>query len=226
MKILKRVLAVISIAILAVVLLIGGYIFVNSIKSKNVFDEMYYAWADYPQSLAMQPGYWRTEPLAGHPTFSEISASKDFGFLHLEYSIEYMMPKTKMTTSIYRESCDVDLRGFVEYAVNEKLILDFSYNKKDNILTIENLTVYSRKITEGEYTWPQYNDAETVKNFLYDNSITKEEIEKYKDYFLNEVAIGSWVDGNGVLSKFSRKNPGRFFIIDNTYSLLSEEWQH
>ena len=220
----KKILKVLGIFLLVMVLLIGGYMFVNSLKFKNIFDEMYYAWADYPQSLATQPGYWRTEPLAGHPTFAEISASEDLGFLHLIYKDEYMMPKTQLSISICKDSGDLDLRGDVEYAESENLFFDFYYNEDEKALTIECLTVFTKKIIESKFG-KQYTDAETVESFLLKHNITKEEIEKYKDYFLNEVAIGSWADGNGAFSKFSRNNPGKFSIVDNTYSLLSAEWQ-
>lgn len=242
MKILKKLLVIAGVAIVAIALLIGGGFFVDRLKFKNVFDEMYYAWIDYPQSyrFAIRPGFWNTIPLAGRPTCDDIQDSVEYDRLLLSYDSDYMKPNTKMFLAVwnkdsenadlvawYKGSDYVDISvvfaGIVEYSEGEELVLLFIYNVEKKILFFEEIMVETDKILEGLLLFPPL-PHEKVERFLKENNITKEEIESYQRYFLYEVAVGSWVEGNGALSKFSKWNPGKFTVVDNTFSDLGEDW--
>lgn len=224
MKVIKKTI-IIGLIILAIVLLIGGYLFMNEIKSQNIFDEIYYAWAYYPNILPTEPNFSNVKAFEGHPNDDEIFESKNSNkSLLLIFDKQYIESSLRVQLSIYVENTkEIIIVCSKFYAENEDLTIIINYNQMEKKIQIFPVVIYSKKL--GFEYGTEDKDYAIVEQFLKENNITKEEIEKYKEYFLYEVTIGSWVDGNGELSKFTREKPGKFTIVDNTYSLLGEEWQ-
>ncbi|MFI3202309.1 MAG: hypothetical protein R3Y54_12465, partial [Eubacteriales bacterium] len=68
-------------------------------------------------------------------------------------------------------------------------------------------------------------DSAVILPYFEKYGVTKEMIEEYKNYYLQEVIFTFWTQGNGSASKFTVEKPGKFTIVDNSYINLGEEWQ-
>ena len=110
------------------------------------------------------------------------------------------------------------------YIGGEKLFIDFNYDIQTKKLEIEPIRAISdtflEKYPEKYEAYTYYDDSEYITMFMEEHNLTRDEIKEYRDYFLDEVLIGMWVDGNDEESRFDRNNAGKYFLEDNLFANL------
>ncbi len=234
MKIFKKITIYILISALLVLLTFN---LITTLKVQNVLDEIYYNWAN---SLYTKTSIYNVEALADndfepHSHASEIFHDKVAWF----YDEKYLQDNA--TLWVFIQS---DLEKMSFYATmyfpntnNEEQDLDdadnlffyYTYNISTKEITINELRLYSDLIrSKYPERFPEeiaFEDEASLLEFFELHGVTKEDLDEYKDYILNEVIIGGWVEGNKGKTRFSSEDPGDFIVIDNSYQNLGEEWQ-
>ena len=99
----------------------------------------------------------------------------------------------------------------------------YRYHVKTRTLVIEPLIIITYDHFSTNYELA-IDDGERVDAFLCEYQVTREFIEKYRDYFLYDKLLTDWVNGNGKRSRFTVGNYGNYKIEDNLFSNLGEGW--
>ena len=218
-----KLVAIIGAIVLTLVILIGGSNVYLAHKYKNTFDEMYYAWAEH-DNIFLKGGadFYLVKALSDslpHPNKPPKPVITTG--LSLRYDTEYLRETFYLSLFINLEEEIIAYTCATYVEPNEIVILNFNYNKNERTIYFKPIDVLSEKLG-FKYSLEQAT-AEQVIEFLKMHNITKEDIREYQDYFLYEIAIKTWIEGNGTYSRFTKDNIGEFTIIDDTFSLLGEE---
>jgi hypothetical protein len=224
------------ILVLLCALLLGHYALVS-----NVFDEIYYETYWHYMGIFYNP--------LTITSCRWVDALDSRGFNHaefvdgsryIEYKEDYLAPTTSAAISIrfreteYGKNRVLRFTGTVNYATAadvadeysgnrlEIILLSYEYSVRSKTLTIEPLSVFSYNygLAPGRTDWIE--EPELIVAFLRERGIDKAEIERYRDYFLREVLIKTWTEGNGWRSKFFPSLPGLYFTNDLLFSQLPD----
>lgn len=223
----KKVFILFSIII---VIVVGG-VFMNYNKVQNVYDGMYYTWEKnrFVETSYTNVPALRHERIEGIIIPGDIKKSDtlflsfDDTFLKENTNVDLWVDRQDKTMRAY---CTVHFDGTKMSEDSDELQLVFYYKEKNKTLIIKPIQAISNKLIkkypEKYEQYEYYSDSESMEMFMRDYSITKKDIEEYKEYFVNEVLIGMWLDGNAKESRFTRDNVGDFVIQDNLFENLSE----
>ncbi len=230
--------AIVVISVIAIVILALIYT-IPRLYVHNVFDEIYHSYVSYFMTNTQISNIENVETQRGDGWHSPKTR------LSIYYDEEYLRDKTDATIRIYPDNKILDIwlsiTFFDSYDMDqskegentdwiwEDMTFFCEYNTITKTLTLDPLAVFSSYLDE---TYPDrnggeshYEDEASLLEFFELHGVTKEDLDEYKDYILNEVIIGSWVEGNKGKTRFSSEDPGDFIVIDNSYQNLGEEWQ-
>ena len=202
-------------------------------KVQNVFDEIYYTWdgnlfvqTDFTNVPALNENRIQGYVYPGDNKISDV--------LKLSFEDSFIKDNTMVLLNIYPTDrkihmlCVVYFDGSKEIdpSKSEELLLSFYYEVKSKTLTVKPIQAASnsliKKNPERYKRYQYYSNSEYIDMFMEEHSTTKKDIEEYKEYFVNDVLIGMWLDGNAKESRFTRENVGDFVIQDNLFENLSE----
>ena len=128
----------------------------------------------------------------------------------------------KWTCTVNYSDKSIDL----EYGNDEELVFDYSYNLKDRSLTILPIAVKSTILAEENHEKYLrngiYGEKDYVKAFCELHDISNQDISKQATYFLDEIIVRLWVEGNRGYSQYSVDNIGDCRIIDNLWKMIEE----
>jgi hypothetical protein len=162
------------------------------------------------------------------------------GSRYIKYKDDYLAPNEGSAISIrFRETeyggkGILRFRGSVNYAteadaadkrahrVFEGIVLEYDYSVRSKTLTIEPLSVSSDSYGAAPDRLDWMDDPEHIAAFLRERGIDRAEIERYRDYFLREVLIKTWTEGNGWRSKFFPSLSGLYFTNGLLFSQLPD----
>jgi hypothetical protein len=232
----RRVLWRRLILVLLCALLLGHYALVS-----NVFDEIYYDTYWYYMGIFYNP--------LTMASCRRVDALDSRGFDHsdyvsggryIKYKDDYLAPTEGSAISIrfreteYGKKGILRFRGSVNYAtaadatdkrvhsVFEGIELEYEYSVRSKTLTIEPLSVSSDSYGAAPDRLDWIEEPELIVAFLRERGIDRYEIERYRDYFLRDLLIKTWTEGNGWRSKFFPSLPGLYFTNDLLFSQLSD----
>ena len=190
----------------------------NSRKIDNIFDEMYLS-VKYPKISATSFHYMRE--------VGRLTELMDVDDRYLGvYKKSLLNYGEEIDVFINTEKEIVIINSSIELETDNKRCLYFTYNYsfKTKTLDIEPLTVFTYDYFLTNYEMA-IDDAVQVDAFLHEHQITREYIEKCRDYFLYDKLLTDWVNGNGKRSRFTVGNYGNYKIEDNLFSNLGEGWR-
>ena len=211
----KRVILPAIAVVLCIVLGIGAFLFVSERRIDNVFDEMY-------QSVK-------------HPTLTdarfsyvqELGRTESIGYsdnlLMAEYKPESINQGEDITLYIHTDNNTVLVLATVEIKDNKCLYFKYYYHFDTKTLEIEPLDIFIMYSVYYDIDLGTDN-GEDVSAFLHENHISREDVERYRDYFLYDKVLADWLNGNKEHSRFSTSDYGSFRIVDNTFAHLGEGW--
>lgn len=227
----KKVFILFSIII---VMVVGG-VFMTYNRVQNVFDEIYHTW---DRNLFVQTNFTNVPALKEnriqgyvYPGDNEIT-----NVLKLKFDDSFINENMSVRLSIYPTDKKIKASCFVYYdstktlpvseGRGEGLLISFYYEEKTKMLTIVPVRAFSDILAERSSKkyekYEYYGDNNYISDFMEEHDISKVQIENYKEYFMNDVLIGMWLDGNAKESRFTRNNVGDYTIQDNLFKNLSE----
>ena len=216
--------------LLTIVAIISGSLFIDYNKVQNVFDEMYYTWDGYFKffihtKFKNVPAF-ENQRLKGYIYPGD---NVETNILRLYYDETYLENNGEVSLNIYPDEkyitfyCSIVYERQVEDMIaEEEIFMIFSYDVKTKVLLLKPINIISNSIAKQYpdkydcYTY--YDDPEYIEMFMAEHDITKEEIEAYRDYFLRDVLIGMWVDGNDEESRYDRSDAGHFVLKDELFA--------
>ena len=219
--------------LLGIIIATSSSLFILYNKVQNVFDEMYYTWDKknlFVGTKFKNVAAWEDEHIVGLVIPGDNVPSNK---LSLIYDESYLKEKTSV--NVWIDSDEESLTAFCavtyayakdgkEYVGGEELTINFNYDIRTKKLEIEPISAISdtflEKYPEKYEAYTYYDDSEYITMFMEEHNLTKDEIKEYRDYFLDEVLIGMWVDGNDEESRFDRNNAGKYFLEDNLFANL------
>lgn len=219
--------------LLGIIIATSSSLFILYNKVQNVFDEMYYTWDKknlFVGTKFKNVAAWEDEHIVGLVIPGDNVPSNK---LSLIYDESYLKKNTTVSIWINPDgknliaTCKI-IYAYAEdgegYIGGEKLFIDFNYDIPTKKLEIEPIRAISdtflEKYPEKYEAYTYYDDSEYITMFMEEHNLTKDEIKEYRDYFLDEVLIGMWVDGNDEESRFDRNNAGKYFLEDNLFANL------
>ena len=228
----KRVVVSVVVGVLVVALVVGGFFHWENRRIHNVFDEMYV-------SVVMQTRNWNVFHEAGvrfnYPEYTDAR----FGFVKaingLAHDIDnkdffwggYDKGALKDTEdiSIYVHLDDQDFFLAFDYEIEQDKYLKYRcvYSFKTKAFEIEPLKIYTRNADQYGVE-VVVDDGQQVSAFLHEHNISRESIERYRDYFLYDKLLTDWITDNSKHTKFAVDNYGDFKLIDNTFANLGQDW--
>ncbi len=234
----KTALAIIAIIIISLIYTIPR-MYVH-----NVFDEIYHSYISNFMTITDLGNIENANISKGDGWHTPKS------LLGIYYDEDYLLDNTDVTIQMYtdEEIFDIDIMDIwlsvtffdsddiepseegenIEWK-RERMAFYCEYNIITKTLTIKPITIFSSYLDEKyPERFPEeiaFEDEASLLEFFEIHGVTKEDLDEYKDYLLNEVIIGGWVEGNKGLTRFSSEDPGDFIVIDNSYQNLGEEWQ-
>ena len=204
-------------------------------KVQNVFDEIYYTW---DRNLFVQTDFTNLPALKENRIQGYIypGDNKMTDELQLIFNDFYIKKNVSVHLNIYPSDREIGALCIVYYDGTKSLpvtegggegfVISAVYEEKTKKLMVKPVRAFSdsmaKKYPAKYETFEDYSDSEFVEMFMEEHSITKKDIEEYKEYFVNEVLIGMWLDGNAKESRFTRDHVGDFTIQDNLFENLSE----
>lgn len=218
--------------LLVIVAISSGSLFIDYNKVQNVFDEMYYTWDGYFKffihtKFKNVPAL-ENERIGGTIIPGDNSPTNE---LSLTYDEKYLKEMTDVSVWISPDGKNLGAICSIifaypdegeEYVGGEKLYIEFYYDIRTKILRTEPMYAISDIFVEhypDKYKqYYKYDDSEYIEMFMAEHNITKEDIEAYRDYFLYDVLIGMWVDGNDKESRYDRNDAGHFVLKDELFA--------
>ncbi len=141
----------------------------------------------------------------------------------MSYNEEVLENNASVRLCIYPDNRNFQVLCAISYEDSlEQLFMIFTYDVKKKTMSTEPLKAMSDTFAQqypdkyDYYTY--YDDPEYIEMFMEEHDITKEEIEAYRDYFLYDVLIGMWVDGNDEESRYDRNDAGHFVLKDELFA--------
>ncbi|MFI3176336.1 MAG: hypothetical protein R3Y67_02455 [Eubacteriales bacterium] len=201
-------------------------------KCSNIFDEMYYA------ALIDDPIPYSYTTYARYSNCAEYFDyfSRESIFNTIEDGIMFVLNDEAVSKEyafanyiIYPEDGVISFSTGIRFPTEpewraEIVRLSFVYDLKEKIITFQPIQISSSSnVTSGIQR--DSTDSVVLLPYFEKYGVTKEMIEEYKKYYLQEVIFTFWTEGNGNASKFTVENPGEFTIVDNSYINLGEDWQ-
>ncbi len=223
----------IKIIVVCIAIIAFCLFYYNVTNPKNVFEEIYDSWkyrylsrASIENVPALEDNSYDFAKFDG-VVFDYISLFYDESYIKEECFISiYIKPKEKTlkinNTITYSDFDKVD-------NIWAKLSISYEYNTETKVLQMNPIDAGTEIMSLRYPDKYEKYETSTEQEYLYEffelHGVTKEDLDEYKDYILNEVIIGSWVEGNKGKTRFSSEDPGDFIVIDNSYQNLGEEWQ-
>lgn len=218
--------------LLAVILLIGG-IYMLIPKNHNVFDEMYYTWANrdlVKTSFRNVPAFSKNR-IEGYTYPGGTMTNTLLLFYDVDLEDEqttFLKKNIFVSMHVYPDSkevswiCSVDCAALPgeKYVGDDAVIFIYYYDVSSKTLTIQPMQVTSRSLAE-KYPDRFTRDGSTantddINDFLTLHGISNEDLVSYKEYFLNDVIIGLWITGNGDASRYKLTDIGDYTLVDNS----------
>lgn len=221
-------------SILTVLILVAVFLYYGTVQ--NVFDEMYFSWdkswlvkTRFDNVPALLQSLHRKDPYV-YP-----GDVKETDVLNLSFDDSFLKDHTSVYISIdpkYKKlyaTCYVYFDGSEtwESALGEALVFGFSYHESKKTFTIAPIEATSEKLIQkfpDKYEgYEYYSDNHYMELFMKDHAVGYEDIEQYKDYFINKVLIRMWLDGNRKDTRFTEKYIGNLKIDDKLFDNLKVE---
>ena len=195
-------------AVALVALLVIGLVHVyRSAHITNVFDEMYYSVVD-PFYTDTSFGYVDAASNASEdiiPGSDELTGA---------YVVSYQSWKKRLlgNENMFMHFNPNDQRYVVYASVSyyefDGVSLSFTYYPDTKTLEFDPVKMVMISTSNSE---------KSTEEFMAEFDISQSDIRDYQEYFLYEVLLKDWVDGNGERSRFSEGDYGEFTIIDRTF---------
>ena len=214
MKTKKNIIAILA-SIACIVVVTGVFFIMESRKIDNVFDEMYLP-IKYPAEG--MPSFYYVPETGGLMQ----SPYSDYFYMG-GYRAQYLRNGEHISIFLNFEKQRLLIFAAMEIENSSCLSYDYAYYFKTKTLEIKPLTIYTRDHAKLGVE-AEINDAAEVDAFLREHGITREYIERYKNYFLYDKILTDWVNGNSKHSKFNIGNYGDFKLEDNIFSELGADW--
>lgn len=213
-------------------ILIGGICMLMA-KNQNVFDEMYYTWANrdlVKTSFRNVPAFSKNRiegyTYPGGTMTNQLSLVYDGNFEKEQTS--YLKENTFALVDICPDDkeiswiCSVDCAALPgeKYVGDDEVTFIYDYDVSSKMLTIQPMQVASRSLAEkypDRFTrYGSITNADDINEFLTLHGISNEDLVSYKEYFLNDVIIGLWITGNGDASRYKLTDIGDYTLVDNS----------
>jgi hypothetical protein len=202
--------------ILCIILVLGIFFFMKSgEKMENIFDEMYLSIKN-PTATESRFGFVRE--------IEDVSLVSESDYLHSGvYKSSALENGERITIFVNMKREEFSVCASIEIENTQCIFYTYDYNTETRVLDIKPIILLAYNYLELDVE--QYiEDAKRLDAFLREHQVTREYIEKYRDYFLYDKVLTDWVKGNGERSKFTVGNYGDFTVEDNTFANLGEDW--
>ena len=228
----KRVVVSVVVGVLVAALVVGGFFHWENRRIHNVFDEMYV-------SVVMGTRNWNVFHEAGvrfnYPEYTDAR----FGFVKAinglahdpdnkdffwgGYDKGVLKDTERITLFIELEEQTLSIAASHEIENTQCLYFEYEYSFKEKTIEIKPLTIFTYDYYELNVEMA-IDDGQQVSAFLHEHNISRESIERYRDYFLYDKLLTDWITGNSKHTKFAVNNYGDFKLIDNTFANLGQDW--
>ena len=190
---------------------VGILVFTQLIQIQNVFDQMYYNRIG-GQSSDTFSNMIQIEPVSRD---AESNFRSD-GYFENIYKDEYLNEGESLVIVCDRNEKTLGIIG-VKRFTEFKIIYRYTYDIKTKQLH-ETVECLYGELYSGEFNEYREEFRERTKNpqeillVIEEAGLTKEDLIKYKQYFLYDKLLTDWLDAN--LSRFSAKRWGRIEYIE------------
>ena len=201
-----------SIAILiCLTLVLGVFVIMGNRKIDNVFDEMYLSVKNPRDS---ETHFYNMKEIGRLTKLID----SDHYYMGV-YNKAALNMGEDVDISVLTDSGIIYISATIEIENSCCLFYKYEYSFKT-----ENLEIYPVTILTYGYlelgVEDYINDPAQVAEFLHEHGVSREFVEKYRDYFLYDKLLTDWVTGNGERSKFTISSYGEFSVEDNTFAEL------
>lgn len=201
---------IVFIVVSLICLLFVDSIYKNYIRIQNIFDQMYYSRVrtDYDWwGGTMGGGGNKADSFSKMPQIEPISRDSESyytaeGYFEDRYMSEYLEKDESLVVICYRNEGAVEIEAkkhFIEFTV----IYRYDYDVKTKHMQ-ENVACYN----EEEHS----SDIQKVCRMANEFGLSKEDLMKYKKYFLYDKLLTDWLAVNP--SRFSSNDWGRVEFIE------------
>ena len=205
---------------------------------QNVFEEIYNTYSspntvktEFSNVLSLSHNIFQVpKDIIGNERGYELYLTYDKGLTEKPYlrkdTAVYLILDPENKTAEW--NCKINFSGDpldIENGNGEELHFSFLYDVRKQQLTTQPVSAQS-EILNGKhinkYCGAESRSGEYIKEFCELHNISRQNIEEYKTYFLNDVIIGFWIDGNSDSSRFSAEDTGAYKTADEFWSLAGE----
>jgi hypothetical protein len=216
MAVIRKPTLLLAMALCAAIDASGCSVIVES-QTHNAFDEMYLS-VKHPTEEG--PRFGRMEPIVYGGLSEDIWVEGHY-FGGYGNSLE---EGESIFISINVPDATISILGCYEVADTRCVTIVYRYLLTVRTLTIEPVSLMTRNHIEMGVEFDIDDDGQLAAYFA-EQGVTREDIERCRDYFLYEKVLTDWVTCNGVRSRFSPGDFGDFTVIDDTFANLGEDWR-
>ena len=210
----KRLLIAAGAVALSILLVWGGVYVYRNAQTVNAFDEIFYSVVNPSYTETSFNRLYATSGVHRHIIPGSRSDEWTGSYIaSYDFSEKRLNGDRGMLFFFHPSSQKFDIETRISYSNGDSLHWLFFYYPDTK--TLELCPV--RSVIRDEA-----NPDKTTEELLEELGISKSDIRNYQDYFLYEVLLKDWVDGNKERSKFSEGNYGEFTIIDRTFENLPD----
>jgi hypothetical protein len=183
---------------LCIMLATSGCSAIIEAQTRNAFDEMYLS-IKHPKESDTWFGYM--EPIGRRLTMD--IDDENFYMGHYRSSLG---EGEGISIYVYLRDARVVISCTKEVADSRRISLGYRYDFASKTLTIRPVSLSTRNYIEMGVE-RSIDDGGQLAAYFAEQGVTREDIERYRDYFLYDKVLTDWVTGNGERSRFS---PGDF----------------
>lgn len=175
----------------------------------NVLDRIYWSeWLLYIE-INNVPELGCVDPLG-----DQMLEYENFGSLRVDYKEEYLQNNCEIKLVFPAEGEYIKVRMHITVSESVGINLESTYEYDSTLLTWEKMQVVSKE--EGQKYHHYVEDSE-IEKYLTENGISKEDIRRYQEYMLYDVAVRTWVNANGGNYEREVEKLKRCKTVDNTF---------
>ena len=198
---------------------VGTLVFTQFIRIQNIFDQMYYT------RVRSSYSWWGVgndvTSFENMPQIKQISrdAESDYtidGYFRNIYKDEYLSEGESLIIVFDRNEKTMEIiavKRFNEFDIIYRYTYDIKKKQLTETVECDYGELYSGEFNEYPESYKEHTkNLQEILLIIEEAGLTKEDLMKYKQYFLYDKLLTDWLDAN--LSRFSAKRWGRIEYIE------------